>query len=73
MVDIQAIGLTANGDNFSTQLMEHLGRYGVGSPVCGINHDFQAFERQVVGESTLAKLYIAPGSVVEALSLAQVS
>ena len=72
MVDIQAIGLTANGDHLGAQLMEHLGRNVVSGAMRGINHNFQAFERQVIGESALAKFNIAPCGVVKATGLAKV-
>src|SRR5471030_2088098 len=70
-VDVETVGLVADGDDFGAQFMEHVRRDIVGGAVGAVDDDFQAAQVQLVRESALAKFDVAALGVVEALGAAQ--
>jgi hypothetical protein len=60
VVDVQAVRRTPDGDDLGAQLMKYLGCDQIGRAVCTIHHDLHTLERQIVGESALAKFDITP-------------
>ena len=70
-VDVETIGLAADGDDLGAEFVEHVGRDLVGGAVRGIDDDLQAFQRQVVGEGALAELDVATLRIVEPARLAE--
>ena len=71
IIDVQAVGRAADGDNLGAQLMKHHGRDLVGRAVRAIDHEFQSSECQVMGKGAFAKLDVAPGRVFQPARLAQ--
>ena len=45
--------------------MEDFGRNLVGCAVCGVHHDFEPLEGQVIGKSALAKFDVTASGVVQ--------
>ena len=70
-IDVEAIGLVADGDDFRAQFMEHVRGDMVGGAMRAIDDDLQAAQVQLVREGALAKFDVAALGIVEALGAAQ--
>ena len=71
MIDVEAIRLIADNNDFSTQLVEYRRGYMIGRAMGAIEHDFEAAQIHGIGKGALAEFNIAPGSVTDAPGLAQ--
>ena len=70
-VDVDAVGLAADGHHFGAQLMEHLGRHLVGRAMGRVDHHLQAAQRQVFAHRALAELDVAAACIVQPAGFAQ--
>jgi len=70
-VDVEAVRLVADGNDFRAQFMEHVRGDMVGGAVGAIDDDLQATQVQLVREGALAKFDVTALGVVEALGAAQ--
>ena len=71
VVDVQAIGCTADGDHLGTQLVEHLGSHLVRGAVRGIHHNFETLQGEVLRKRAFAELDISPCCIVQSARFAQ--
>jgi hypothetical protein len=71
VVDVEAVGIAADGDHFRAELVEHARRHAVAGAVRGVDDDLEALERKILRERALAELQVAPGGIVQAARLAQ--
>ena len=65
-VDVQTVGSATDFDDLSAQLVEHGRGNLVGRAVGTVDHDLQAFERELGGEGAFAELDVTARSVVQA-------
>ena len=72
-VDVQAIGRTANGNDFGTQFVKHFGSDLIGRAMGCIDHNSHALERKLIAEGALTKLDVATRSIIQTLGFAQLS
>ncbi|CNT63955.1 Uncharacterised protein [Salmonella enterica subsp. enterica serovar Bovismorbificans] len=70
-VNVDAVWLTADGDNGRAQLAQHIRRDMVGSAVGAIHNHFQAIEAQFVREGAFTELNIASGGIDDAARFPQ--
>ena len=70
-VDVDTVGLAANGHHLGAQLMEDIGRNVVGRTVGGVHHHLEATQRHVFVHCGFAKLHIASARVAQPAGLAQ--
>jgi hypothetical protein len=71
-VDVEAVGIIADGEDLGAQFIERLGRDLVGGAVGAIDHDAQAREAQLAREGGFDDLDIARLGVVHALGAAKI-
>ena len=64
-VDVEAVGRTPDGDHLGAQFMEHVRGHLVGRTVSGIDHQLQAFERQVRCKGALAELDVTAAGILQ--------
>jgi len=65
-IDVEAIGLGADGDDFRAQFMQHVRRNMIGGAVGAIDDDAQAAQVLVEGETAFAEFDVARGGVIDA-------
>ena len=53
VVDVEAVGLDADRDDFGAELVEHVRRDVVGGAVGAVDHDLHALQVQLVGNVVL--------------------
>lgn len=70
-VDVEPVGLVADGDDLGAELPEGFRRHLVTGAVGAIEHDAQAFQAHVARHGTLGKLDIARIGAVDALGPAE--
>ena len=70
-VDVQPVRAAADGDHLGTQLVKNIGCHMVGGAMGGIDHDFQALQRQLAAEGALAELDVAATRVFQPARLAE--
>ena len=68
MIDIQTIRAATNGHHFSTQFVENFWGNVIRGSVRGIDHNFEVFERQVVGKGTFTKLDVTTCGIIQTAS-----
>ena len=73
VVDIVAVWLAADGNDFRAQLVKHFRRRVVACAVGGIDHQFQAAQIHVGGESGFAKFDIAVVRAADAFGASQLA
>ena len=71
VVDVQAVRLVANGDDFGPQLVKNGRGDLVGRAVGGVHHDLQPAQAQIRAESAFAELDVAARRVVQPARAAQ--
>ena len=71
-VDVDAVGLDADLDDFGAELPQRFGRHLVGGAVGAIDHHAHAFERDVARQRALGVFDVARRHVVDALGAAEV-
>jgi hypothetical protein len=71
VVDVEAVRLDANGENFSAELPQRFGRRAITRAIGAIDHDAEAFQRQVAGQGALGEFDVARTHVINAPSPAQ--
>ena len=69
VVDVEAVGVVADGDDFGAEFLENERADEVGGAVSAIDDDFQAVEGNVVG-GVFGELDVAAAGVVDAVGLA---
>ncbi len=67
LVDVEAVGLDAHGDDLGAELPERLGRDLVGGAVGAIEHDPHAVEARLPRQGALGELDVAGRHAVDAL------
>ena len=70
-VDVEAVGLDADGDDFGAKLPERLGRDLVGGAVGAIDHDAHALEVDLARQGALGELDVAGVHALDALGAAE--
>ncbi|MPN57617.1 hypothetical protein SDC9_205311 [bioreactor metagenome] len=66
VVDVEAVGLVADGHDLGAEFVEDMRGNVVGGAVSAIDQDSQALEIEFGREGALAKLDVTTGGVVEA-------
>ena len=70
-VDVDAVGLDADRDDFGAQFPQDLGRHLVGGAMGAIDDDLQPVEPQAAREGVLDELDIAAAGVIQAAGAAE--
>ena len=73
VVDIVTVWLAADGNDFRAQLVKHFRRRVVACTVGGIDHQFQAAQIHVGGESGFAEFDIAVVRAADAFGASQLT
>ena len=71
-IDVEAVGLDADGEDFRAELPQSFGRNLVGGAVGAIDDDAQAFKGHVPWQRALGKLDVARAHVVDAPGAAEI-
>ena len=72
-IDVEAVGVDADGDDLCTEFPQRLGGNLVGGAVSAVDHDAQAVECQVAGKRALGELDVAILHAVDALGAAKIA
>ena len=72
LVDVEAVGLDADLDDLGAELPQRVGRDLVGGAVGAVDHDAQAFERQIARQRALGEFDVAVLHAVDALGAAEI-
>src|SRR5438876_3136003 len=70
LVDVHAVGLVAENENFSAQFAQHAGSGFVSGAMRAIDHDAQAFQSEAAWDGRFHELDVATEGVVNANGLA---
>jgi hypothetical protein len=71
IIDVQAIGVAADGDHRGAQFVKDIRCHVVARAVRGVHDDLHATQRQAVRHGALAKFDVAPAGIGQAARLAQ--
>ena len=70
-VDVETVGIVADGDHLGAELVKHRRRDVIGGAVCAVDHQLHALQIELVGKSRLAKFDVATRGIVDTKRLAE--